>query len=113
MQKKFLYTILIIFSVFLWILYPAFRHELKISNKCALEFENDSGVVILSFFDNSTVEAFVHEERKFEISFAICFAFLALLVLVVERNVDFSLYALAVPVKHKYIDFVIKKTSVL
>lgn len=113
MQKKVLYTILIIFSVFLWILYPAFRHELKISNKCALVFENDSGAVILSFFDNSTVEAFVHEERKFEISFVICFAFLHLLFLVVERNVDFSLYVLAVPVKHKYIDFIIKQASVL
>ena len=85
MQKKFLYTILIIFSIFLWILYPAFRHELKISNKCALEFENDSGAVILSFFDNS----------------------------IVEKNIDFSLYALNVPVRHKYIDFVIKQTSVL
>ncbi|WP_294424651.1 hypothetical protein [uncultured Treponema sp.] len=113
MQKKFLYTILIIFSIFLWILCPAFRHELKISNKCALEFENDSGAVILSFFDNSTVEAFVHEEKKFEISFAIFFAFFTLLVLVVEKNVDFSLYALNVPVRHKYIDFVIKQTSVL
>lgn len=67
----------------------------------------------MSFFDNSTVEAFVHEERKFEISFAICFAFLALLVLVIEKNIDFSLYALNVPVKNKYIDFVIKQTSVL
>ena len=65
------------------------------------------------FFDNSTVEAFVHEERKFEISFVICFAFLHLLFLVVERNVDFSLYVLAVPVKHKYIDFIIKQASVL
>ena len=113
MQEKKLYTTLIVFSIFLWILYPAFRHELKISNKCALEFEDDSGAVILSFFDNSTVEAFVHEERKFEISFAICFVFLALLVLVVKKNIDFSLYVLNVSVSHKYIDFVIKQASVL
>ena len=31
-----------------------------------------------------------------------------------ERGkVDFSLYVLAVPVKHKYIDFIIKQASVL
>lgn len=113
MQKKVLYSILVIFSLFLWILYPAFRHELKISNKCALEFENDSGAVVLSFFDNSEVEAFLHEERKFEVFFAVCLAFLALFIFVIEKKPVFLLYALYVPVRHKYIDFIIKLTSVL